>query len=380
MDRLLLLDFEQALTPLLKAQALHEDVDLVVAESSDQVSLLIQGAPTVALVLVTELDQWQPVLPLLATAPRPIPLVAVVRRTDPLDLSAALRAGARDVVVCPCSARDFFGRLGAVLARPTADEQAEAPFTLLLGSNVRAGARALVAVAAALQACPPARERRRLEATKAGVRQTFDKMIAAVLGSMEGSARAGHARRVGHYCALIGGALGLSAARIAALQTAGLLADVGLDTTNAPWLATDQPLSDEQWRVVRGHPAQAAALSQPLLAVGVPVAAILAHHERLDGSGYPEGLLGPRIGLEARALAVADVFAGLTAPRPYRAARTAHEAIGELEREVASGRLCSRAVGALRGALEVGGNGMAVASGSTVELMENPDLQTSSGF
>ena len=144
---------------------------------------------------------------------------------------------------------------------------------------------------------------------------------------------AGHSRRVSQYATGIAGQLGLAPERTEALRRVGLLHDLGkLGVSNG---ILDKPgkLDEQEWASVRRHP----ALSQEILgrvAVFRPIAEIAgAHHERLDGRGYPHGLAGDAIALEARIITVSDVFDAITAERPYRGPIPLDECLAMMRRD-----------------------------------------------
>ncbi len=130
----------------------------------------------------------------------------------------------------------------------------------------------------------------------------------------------GHERRVANFAAAIGARLGLDANAIAGMKVAALLHDVGKLMLPAEILARPRKLSPGEFALVREHPQWGTKVIAPL-SLPWPVAQIIfQHHERMDGSGYPEGLLGDAILLEARIIAVADVIEAMCSHRPYRAA------------------------------------------------------------
>jgi HD-GYP domain-containing protein (c-di-GMP phosphodiesterase class II) len=144
---------------------------------------------------------------------------------------------------------------------------------------------------------------------------------------------AGHSRRVADYSAGIAAGLGFSAARQQALRRAALLHDVGkLGVSNG---ILDKPgkLDGEEWDQIRRHP----VLSQEILArvsVFRPLAAVAgAHHERLDGRGYPNKLEAGQIALETRVISAADVFDAITAERPYRGPVPVAECLAIMQRD-----------------------------------------------
>ncbi|MDP3182016.1 MAG: PAS domain S-box protein [Desulfobaccales bacterium] len=141
---------------------------------------------------------------------------------------------------------------------------------------------------------------------------------------------AGHQRRVTQLACAVGRELGLSADRVAGLWVMGLLHDLGKISTPAEILSKPGKLSDTEFGLTKSH-AQAGYEIVKEIRFPWPVAeAILQHHERMDGSGYPQGLTGPDITLEARILAVADVVEAMSSHRPYRPALGIEAALEEI--------------------------------------------------
>ena len=158
----------------------------------------------------------------------------------------------------------------------------------------------------------------------------------------------GHSRGVAGLAAEAARRSGLSD-EVARLRQAGLIHDVGrLGVSNAIW-DKPGPLSGAELERVRMHPYLTHRIfsASPLASLADLAA---AHHERLDGSGYPRGLAGGALGPAARMLAAADVYHAMTEPRPHRPALTSEEAVKELHAEVRSGRLDGEAVDAVLGA------------------------------
>jgi HD-GYP domain-containing protein (c-di-GMP phosphodiesterase class II) len=160
----------------------------------------------------------------------------------------------------------------------------------------------------------------------------------------------GHSRGVALLAESAALRAGLGEPAAAELRRAGLLHDVGrIGVSNAVW---DKPgaLSETEMERVRMHPylTQRTFSRSPRLAALAEVAA--AHHERLDGSGYPRGLAGGALSPEARILAAADAYQAMSELRPHRPARSPEDAAQQLREEVRRGRLDADAVDAVLGA------------------------------
>jgi len=160
----------------------------------------------------------------------------------------------------------------------------------------------------------------------------------------------GHNRRVAQLCVQIGRQLAMTTSELRVLARAGLLHDVGKLAIPDYILDKHAPLDESEWTLMKSHPEIGLSIlgdsrsSRELLAV-------LYHHERLDGSGYPYGLGAEAIPIEARIVAVADTYDALTSNRPYRKARTPLEA-RRVVMEEAGRRLDTRVVSAMFAALD----------------------------
>ena len=142
----------------------------------------------------------------------------------------------------------------------------------------------------------------------------------------------GHADEVSGYVAAVADRLGVEAKRREELVYSSLLHDVGKIGISERILMKPAELTPEERSVIQLHPRIGYRLVQQVPALQPTQMAILHHHERWDGDGYPAGLRGEEIPLEARVIAVADAFSAMTADRPYRRRMTIEEACEELER------------------------------------------------
>jgi putative nucleotidyltransferase with HDIG domain len=142
----------------------------------------------------------------------------------------------------------------------------------------------------------------------------------------------GHAERVGAWSQALAAALGLPPREAEVVRRAGLLHDIGKIGVPEAVLAKPGALDAADWAHIRRHPVVGAQIVAPFEFLQEVAPVILHHHERWDGSGYPDGLAGPAIPRGARIVAVADVWDALTSDRPYRGALAPAAALAVLER------------------------------------------------
>jgi diguanylate cyclase (GGDEF)-like protein/putative nucleotidyltransferase with HDIG domain len=141
-----------------------------------------------------------------------------------------------------------------------------------------------------------------------------------------------HSKKVSKYATDIAEALGYSQEKIATLRAAALLHDIGKIGVSDRVLLKAGPLSDEDWEPIRAHPKLGVAILKHVESLSGCLAAIQYHHERYDGTGYPAGLKGDNIPLDARIMAVADSYDAMTSLRPYRQGKfTSEQALAELK-------------------------------------------------
>jgi putative nucleotidyltransferase with HDIG domain len=143
----------------------------------------------------------------------------------------------------------------------------------------------------------------------------------------------GHSDRVALFSDLIAEEMGLAPAHRRKIKRAALLHDIGkLGVSNAV-LDKNGKLDDAEWVSMRQHAAYSEAILEKISAFAELARIAGAHHERLDGKGYPNGLSGDQIGMDTRIISTADVFDALTADRPYRAAMPVSKAFSILDED-----------------------------------------------
>jgi len=128
----------------------------------------------------------------------------------------------------------------------------------------------------------------------------------------------GHSRKVNTYAVALAEAIGVSPEEVSKISAAALLHDVGKIGVPDKILTKKGELSTLNWKAIRSHPTLGANIVRNVPSLAACVNGVLYHHERWDGTGYPEGLKGDGIPLDARILAIADAFAAMISDRPYR--------------------------------------------------------------
>ena len=142
----------------------------------------------------------------------------------------------------------------------------------------------------------------------------------------------GHTQRVTEYALLGAISLTLSQQELEVLEYAGILHDVGKIGIPDSILSKPGPLTPEEWSIVRQHPVIGANIMKDASFLEESKKLVLHHHEKYDGTGYPDGLIGNDIPLGARLLAVADSFDSMTTDRAYRSALSIEDALDELHK------------------------------------------------
>ena len=224
----------------------------------------------------------------LVPATRTVPVILLTARASTEDMVAGLDAGADDFVAKPFHRLELLARLRSAVRMRQA----------ILGME---NARAAVAALA--------------NAVEAKDATTED-----------------HCERLVMLAARVGEAVGLPKGELEALAYGALLHDVGKIGVPEAILLNPGPLSQDEWTILRRHPEIGERICQPLGLSRSFLPIIRSHHERWDGTGYPDGLVGKKIPLGARIVGIADAYDAMTHDRPYRSARSVAEALDELRR------------------------------------------------
>lgn len=147
----------------------------------------------------------------------------------------------------------------------------------------------------------------------------------------------GHCERLSKYCVAMAERLELSEEMRVALRRAGIVHDIGKIAVPEHILVKPGPLTEEEWKIMKQHPVVGERICSPLKSFRLVLPAIRHHHEKLDGSGYPDNLVGDQVPLAARVLQTVDIYDSLTTDRPYRRALRPVDALEIMRKEVIRG-------------------------------------------
>jgi HD-GYP domain-containing protein (c-di-GMP phosphodiesterase class II)/putative methionine-R-sulfoxide reductase with GAF domain len=191
--------------------------------------------------------------------------------------------------------------------------------------------QAAIAVERTILLAESRHQAKQLEAAYAELELTYDRTLTALMSALDARDREteGHSTRVSRLSCLIGEALGLTEQQLKALERGALLHDIGKIGISDTILHKPGKLTEDEWRTMRIHPDIGERIVE-----GIPFLQVIRyHHERWNGSGYPLGLQGAAIPIQARIFAVADVFDALTSNRTYRKKSSPEEAIDYIKEQ-----------------------------------------------
>jgi putative nucleotidyltransferase with HDIG domain len=180
-------------------------------------------------------------------------------------------------------------------------------------------------------------EKARLDARPSAVRDPArlvdqEELVASLLASLQArdAATCEHSRAVGIWSERVARTMGMNDEAQRFVSLAGTLHDIGKLATPKMILLKPGPLDEDEWVVMRDHSAVGAGILEQIPSLRACVPIVRSHHERVDGLGYPDGLVGSDIPVASRIVAVADAFHAMISSRPYRTAVPAAQALASL--------------------------------------------------
>ena len=148
-----------------------------------------------------------------------------------------------------------------------------------------------------------------------------------------------HTRRVADLAIALGKKVDLSAEQLRNVEVGAMIHDIGKVATPESILNKPGALTTEEFEVMKSHPEAGAKIIKPITALGKASELVLSHHEKLDGSGYPQGLLADAISIETRIVTIADIFDALYTDRPYRKGMSLEKSLSIIKEDAERGKL-----------------------------------------
>jgi putative two-component system response regulator len=306
--RVLIVDDDRRNVKLLEGYLLPERYDVLKAYSGEEAMTLLGNSEVDLMLLdimMPGLDGYQICKRIKAReSTRFIPIVLITALDDLQAKVRGIEAGADDFLSKPANREELLARTRALI-------------------RVREQNRNLVSMENALFSL-------------AGAVEAKDKYTL------------GHTQRVANRAVALGKRLRLSDKEIFSLRLGGILHDVGKIGIAEEILNKPGKLEPHEWEIMKRHPEIGYQICLPLKStLGIALDVIRHHHEKLDGSSYPDGLKGDEVSLAARIMCVVDIYDALVTERPYRRALSKDEAIEILKGEVAQQKLDGRVVNEL---------------------------------
>lgn len=250
-----------------------------------------------------------------------VPIIMLTAKTTEADKLVGLDLGADDYVTKPFSPQELVARLTAVMRRVNEEKRAKGQ-ALRYASELTESIGQQNELRALLRGAMEELEETQLSTMQA---------LAAAVEARDPYTR-GHCERVTQYALTIAEALAFSDEELEVLKRAAILHDIGKVAVPDNVLRKNGRFSKDDWIEVRKHPEAGQTMLAHLKFLWPSLPLIRHHHERYDGSGYPDGLVSDGIPSGARILAVADAFDAITSDRPYREALALPDVLEELDR------------------------------------------------
>jgi putative two-component system response regulator len=294
---ILVADDDETTARLLKRMLTREGHHVRIVTSGDDVLKACAAAPPdlVVIDLFSSSQNGAAVCRALKTQPstRFIPVIVVTPQFDRQDRLVSINAGADEFIAKPFDAPTLHARIRSLVRLKRQTDELESAEAVILG------------LGATIEARDPCTR--------------------------------GHCQRLASYATSVGQSLGLGDEDLSALQRGGFLHDIGKIGVPDAVLLKEGRLSANESKVMREHPIIGDGLCTGMRSLQAVRPIVRSHHERLDGSGYPDGLRNTQVPLLAQIVSIVDVFDALTTERPYREAMPRGEALTVLSDEAAKG-------------------------------------------
>jgi response regulator RpfG family c-di-GMP phosphodiesterase len=314
--RVLIVDDDPALRKVLSVMLTHADFQCRTADCAEEALRLLAGQPTDVVISDLRMPGISGMDLLIAVRER-YPQLAFLMVTGQDETRVGVRAmqlGADDYLLKPFDADAVLGSLDRALQKKKLEREVQ-EYRLHLEEMVSERTRQLRAA---------------LEQTERSYADTLEALGAAI--DLRDSPTAGHSRRVFLYSMELARSIGGLEQEIRTIAMGAWLHDIGKLAIPDRVLLKPGPLTDPEWEIMRRHARIGYELVKSISFLAGAAEIVLTHHERFDGSGYPQKMKGDEIPFGARIFAVADTLDAMTSDRPYRAALPLQAARDVIER------------------------------------------------
>ncbi len=318
-DRILVVDDDENVVSYLSIALIQEGFQCETASSASEALTILRrnGQKTVTLILT---DMTMPVMSgieLLEQVQRQFPIIGVIVISGDKNLNLAVEAmkkGALDFITKPFKLEIILPRIYKAIERVRLERE-NREYQEYLEEKVESRTAALIEKHRSLQ-------------------KLFLNTVEAIARAIEAKDlyTVGHSKRVSKYCAYIAQKMAIDVEEIHNIEVAGLLHDVGKIGIADSILGKSTKLSIDEYESIKEHPLISLKIIDPIKELGRVKEYVKYHHEKWDGTGYPDGLKGEEIPLGARILSIADAFDTMWIGRQYHAAWNLDQVIQEFKR------------------------------------------------
>jgi putative nucleotidyltransferase with HDIG domain len=317
---LLIVDDEEAIRNALKRFLGGKGYELITAGTGAEALQALRRHKIAGIVLDVRLPDGSGVdlVPQLLELEPTVAIVMLTAVNDAASATLSLQRGAMEYLTKPVDLSDLDGAIErALLRRSTLLETAE--LTHWLKEEVT------------LRTAELRRERANLERISVATLETLVNALEAKDPYLRG-----HSARVADFAAMVAAELRLPDDEVESIRTAGRLHDIGKIGIREEILNKQGPLTDEEFEHVKQHPVIGSEILAPLAHLGQVIRFVRSHHERWDGKGYPDGLVGEDIPIGARIIGGVEIYDALTTSRPYQEKMHPEQAVERLRDLVGS--------------------------------------------
>jgi putative two-component system response regulator len=311
---LMVVDDEEAIRNSVRKYLVHQGYEVATAATGDEALALLERRKVTGMLLDVNLPGTNGVdlVPRVLELEPNLALLMLTAVNDATSAALCMQRGALDYLIKPIDLPVLGRAIQNALRRR---------HTMIEGQQINQWLKEEVALRVAERRVEQAHQERLSIAT-----------LEALVNALEAKDPylRGHSARVADFSAMVAGELGLPDEQVETIRTGGRLHDIGKIGIREEILNKQGPLTDEEFEHVKRHPVTGSDILAPLTHLGHVIEFVRSHHERWDGRGYPDGLVGDAIPLGARIIGAVEIYDALTTSRPYQEKMTPELAVERL--------------------------------------------------